>query len=281
MDKLLSNNCFYVDLSGNGTLVDLERNFPNHIFSRQDKYKIKGTFDDFFTIKLSEYLESVKEGKSQMELFDLGFEYLNKYFAFSSAYTTNLSYLHKIGVKEIFFKDFGTEWFLFLNPSYYKPKIKKGLLPSEMKLGIKFILCSAIRTFYDTKLLQVNLNNREYYEKQYLKVFKKVITEEERNLKLFLTWSIYRQEVINKLDFDKVMTGYSLRQSALVRKIISEEKNIFTKFKESTLEDLLELFDRGGELITDPNQKRLLISLLEYIIENFKAETLKDFNYMY
>lgn len=281
MDLDLINNFHYVDLSGNGTLVDLERNFPNHVFSRKDKYAIKRSFDDFFKIKLSEYLESIKEGKSQIELFDLGFEYLNNYFSFSSGYTTNLSYLHKITVKEVFFKDFGTEWFLFLNPSYYKPQTKKGLLPSEMKLGMKFILCSAFRIFYDTKLLQENLNRRDYYEKQYLKVFKKIITEEERPLKLFLTWNIYRKEIINKLDYEKIMTGYSLRQSALVRKIISEEKNIFSKFKESTLEDLLELFDRGGELITDPNQKRLLISLLEYIIENFKAETLKDFDYMY
>ena len=279
-EKLIHKTC-YVDLIGNSTLVDLEKMFCNHVFSRKNKEEIKETFHNFMNLKLANYLEEIKEGKTQIEIFNLGFAYLNKYFEFSNGYSVTLSYLNKISVKSVFFEDFGTEWFLFLNPSFYKPQTKKGLSPAEIKLGIKFILISALRVFYDTKLLMENIRNVEYYERKWFKVYKNRITEEQRELKLFLTWTVFHNNISKNLDFNRVHTGYQLRNSVLIRSILEEEKLLFEKFREYKVEDFLEFFSPKNELIENLERKEKLTALLEYVLTNFKATSFKDFDYMY
>lgn len=215
-----------VEISSNHTFVNLEEMYVNHTFKRNKKNEVVESM--LFLLK-RKLLEQINKEKDFLSSFNESLSFFSKYIGFCS--TNNFDWklnINNIGfIRKSFFKDFGEEWFLSLNPLYYDLK-KEGLTKGEENRLNKMLVALFMRheefkrkdrkelKFYE-KLFALEYTNFKYYvlhgalgNEGYLKSGSMVPSNNVKTKKIMVEMENYIDKYILKENIFSVLTDKKL-----------------------------------------------------------------------
>lgn len=214
--ELINKNWSKVLYNDNKFLVTLEEIYHLHTFDRKFRDKIELAFCSFLELKTKEFIENYKE-KDLFRLYKDIHVFQQKYIKEIIKDSETGSIIKVDHIKDSFFKDFGFEFFQFLNPKFYKTK--------QNKLNNSLINLTLFMSFYLFVRIEKKMTQTEV-----LSYFYRAFNIDKISPNLYFTYR--RDNVLNKELLSHKDEIYSILAS-----LSKEEKyNILYKALEKTTE---------------------------------------------